>query len=130
MKYQVIFYKDNRGRSPMKSFLDDLQIKANSQKYSKQLFKKIVLYIEVLEKMGSRAGLPYTRNIGDGIWELRPNRYRIFFFIWKGNQIILLHSFYKKTKKTPLTEIQRAKREKRDWLKNGHKRILTTDIKD
>jgi len=67
--------------------------------------------------------MPYTKHIGNGIWELRPNNYRIFFFIWDNNQIVLLHSFLKKSRKTPIREIQRAEREKSDWIQNGHKRM-------
>lgn len=124
MNYEVIFYIDHRGRSPVKKFLDELQRKASSQKSSKQLFKKIVMYIEILEKSGSRAGLPYTKYIGNSIWELRPNDYRIFFFIWNRNHIVLLHSFRKKTRKTPISEIQKANKEKDDWLQHGHHRFL------
>ena len=111
MGYNIIFYKDHRGRSPVKSFLDDLQTLAKTQKRSKQLFKKIVLYIEILKRIGSRSGLLYTRHISNGIWELRPNNYRIFFFIWNGNHIVLLHLFHKKTNKTPISEIKRAETE-------------------
>lgn len=123
MYYEVIFYIDHRGRSPVKEFLDELQTRASTQKDARQLFSKIFLYIEILEKTGSRSGLPYTKYIGDGIWELRPSNYRIFFFIWNGNHIVLLHPFQKKTKKTPSRQIQQAKKEKNDWVQNGHKRL-------
>ncbi len=101
--------------------MDELQLKAASQKFTKQHFSKIVLHIEILEKTGSRVGLPYSKHIGNGVWELRPNDYRIFFFVWNGNYIVLLHTFRKKTKKTPLREIQRAEKEKSDWIQNGNK---------
>ncbi len=122
MNYEVIFFEDNRGRSPVKDFLDELQLKATRQKSAKQLLSKIVLYIEVLERTGSRSGLPYSKNIGNGIWELRPSDHRIFFFFWNGNHIVLLHSFRKTTAKTPQREIQKAEREMLDWIENGHYR--------
>ncbi|MED4018558.1 type II toxin-antitoxin system RelE/ParE family toxin [Sutcliffiella cohnii] len=123
MNYEVIFYEDDRGYSPVKSFLDDLETKAIRNKQAKQLFAKVVFYIEILEKSGTRSGLPYTKYIGDGIWELRPKDQRILFFGWKDNQIVLLHSFRKQTQKTPPQEIKKAKIEMEDWLKNGDHRI-------
>lgn len=123
MNYEVIFYEDNRGHSPVKALLDDLQVRAETDKSAKQLFSKIVLYIEILEKKGSRSGLPYTKHIGNGIWELRPKDQRIFFFGWESNNIVLLHSFRKETKKTPKQEIEKAEKEMADWLKNGKHRI-------
>ncbi|HEO8422734.1 TPA: type II toxin-antitoxin system RelE/ParE family toxin, partial [Yersinia enterocolitica] len=41
---------------------------------------------------------------------------------WDGNKIVLLHSFHKKTKKTPSLEIKQAEREMKDWLENGKDR--------
>ncbi|WEZ10424.1 type II toxin-antitoxin system RelE/ParE family toxin (plasmid) [Priestia flexa] len=123
MNYEVIFYEDNRGRSPVRELFDELQQKAETDKQAKQLFAKIFLYIEVLEQSGTRAGLPFTRYIGDGIWELRPKDHRILFFGWHENKIVLLHSFRKQTQKTPIQEIKKAKKEMEDWLKNGDHRI-------
>lgn len=122
MNYEVIFYEDGHGCSPVKEFLDSLQIQSSSSKQAKQLFAKIVLYIKILEESGTRSGLPYTKHIGNGIWELRPKFHRIFFFGWDGNKIVLLHSFHKKTKKTPSLEIKQAEREMKDWLENGKNR--------
>ncbi|WP_153461429.1 type II toxin-antitoxin system RelE/ParE family toxin [Sediminibacillus terrae] len=123
MNYEVIFYEDDRGRAPVKDFLDELQLKATNNKKDKQLLRKITLYIEILEKLGTRAGLPYTKNIGNGIWELRPKDHRVLFFGWKGNQIVLLHAFRKETKKTPIREIEQAEKEMKDWLSYGENRI-------
>lgn len=123
MQYEVIFYKDSRGFSPVFEFLNELDQKATRNKYDKQLLKKIALYIEILEQSSTRSGLPYTKYIGNGIWELRPNRYRILFFSWKNNQIVLLHTFEKKTKKTPRQEILKAQNEMADWIQNGEHRL-------
>lgn len=123
MNYEVIFYEDDRGRSPVKEFLDVLDAKAKSSKQAKQLLSKIILYVEILEKSGTRSGLPYTKYIGNGIWELRPKDHRVLFFGWEGNKIVLLHAFRKDTQKTPQREIEQAEKEMYDWLANGKKRI-------
>lgn len=41
---------------------------------------------------------------------------RVFFFFWKDNTFVLLHSYIKKTQKTPRREIMKAERKKRDWI--------------
>ena len=51
------------------------------------------------------------------VWELRPGNNRIFYFYHKDNTYVLLHSFRKKTQKTPKQEITRAKSERDDYLK-------------
>lgn len=123
MNYDLIFYENDRGLSPIEDFLDDLQIQAESDKSAKQLLEKIYFYFEILSNSGTRAGMPYTRFIGNGLWELRPKDHRIFFFGWEGNKIVLLHSFRKETKKTPAAEIKKAEKELSDWIANGEKRL-------
>jgi len=58
----------------------------------------------------------------DGLWEVRVSAgngiFRIFCFFEKGNMIILLTGFQKKTKKTPRKEIKRAERLKKQYYEN------------
>ncbi|MBQ5684470.1 MAG: type II toxin-antitoxin system RelE/ParE family toxin, partial [Clostridia bacterium] len=51
------------------------------------------------------------------LWELRPGRRRVLYFYHKDNTYVLLHSFIKKTQKTPRREIEKAKRERNDYLR-------------
>ena len=55
----------------------------------------------------------------DGLYEIRVlvrrNIYRIFCFFDKGNLIVVLHGFHKKTQKTPKNEIEKAKRLKLEY---------------
>lgn len=41
---------------------------------------------------------------------------RIFYFFYRDNIFVLLHVFRKKTQKTPLREIEKAKAERSDYL--------------
>ncbi len=50
------------------------------------------------------------------IWELRPGNNRIFYFACEEDDFVLLHSFRKKTQKTPHREIDKAKAERDDYL--------------
>jgi phage-related protein len=58
----------------------------------------------------------------DGLWEIRVSAgngiFRVFCFFDKGNLIILLSGFQKKTQKTPRTEIKRAEKLKKEYYEN------------
>ncbi len=58
----------------------------------------------------------------DGIWEVRVSAgngiFRVFCFFEKGNMIILLSGFQKKTQKTPKKEIRRAEKLKKEYYEN------------
>ncbi len=58
----------------------------------------------------------------DGLWEVRISAgngiFRIFCFFDKGNLVILLSGFQKKTQKTPMKEIKKAERLKKEYYEN------------
>ena len=115
--YEVVFYEDTRGNSPTGDFIGKLDERALYSRDSRILLKQIIYQINILERLGTRSGENFTKHIEDEIWELRPGSRRILFFMWKDNKIVLLHSFYKKTNKTPQKEIEKAKKEAKDWVK-------------
>ena len=67
-------------------------------------------------------GMPLVDHLGSGIWEIRsrlPNRIaRTLFFVHEG-EIILLHGFIKKTRKTPNEDRALALRRKNAYVKNA-----------
>lgn len=115
--FSIKFYRNRRGREPVGEYLTKLQNEADESKDSRIKLQKIYEYIGMLEENGTRAGEPYVKHLVDGIWELRPLRTRVLFFFWAENTFILLHSFIKKTQKTPQAEIDKAVRERDDFLK-------------
>ena len=117
--FEVIFYRDQNGKSEVVDYLDELGKNANTDKKDRINRQKILAYLQVLSQYGTRMGQPYVKHIEDDIWELRPLRNRIFFFYWKDNKFVILHCFTKKTQKTPAKEIERAKRNRKDCLKRG-----------
>jgi phage-related protein len=54
--------------------------------------------------------------------EYQSNIYRVFCFFDKGQLIILLNGFQKKTQKTPLKEIRLAEKLKKEYFNNKTKR--------
>lgn len=63
---------------------------------------------------GPNLGLPYTRAMGDGLFEIRAKGQegigRALFCMLKGRKVVILHEFIKKTPKTPPADIQIARK--------------------
>ena len=114
--YNIIFYEDRNGKSDLWEFLEDLRLKSNKSKDARIQYKQIMFYIELLQNNGTRLSENITKHLGDGIWELRPGDNRVFYFFFKENTFILLHQFRKKSQKTPLIELNKAKSEREDFI--------------
>ena len=75
--------------------------------------------LEFLEEKGPALREPFSKPLGDGIFEIRAkqgsNISRVLYFFVIGRKIILTNGFVKKTVKTPLGEIVRAKRYRADF---------------
>ena len=65
-----------------------------------------------MEEYGPNLGMPHTRALGNGLFEIRAKAEegigRAFFCTMVGKKIIILHSFIKKTDKTPKRELDIA----------------------
>ena len=115
--YKIHFYKDRNGNEPVLEYVNMLSEKKD--KDSRIKLNKIRDYVKALSEYGTRLGEPYIKHLGGEIWELRPLRDRIFFVAWHDGRFVLLHSFMKKTQKTPAREIKKAKRELADMIERG-----------
>ena len=116
MAYNIIFYEKQNGESELWNFLEKLRKKSATSKDAHIQYKQTSLYIELLQNNGTRLPDTATKHIEDNIWELRPGNNRIFYFFCDKNDFVLLHSFRKKTQKTPRREIEKAKSERDDYL--------------
>ena len=109
---EVIFYEDKNGRVPVRDFLNSLDIKMRT---------KLALTIDKLEQFGYELREPYSKPLGDGIFELRAqagrNISRVLYFFVVNGKAVLTHGFIKKTQKTPKAEIERAVRYRDDYLR-------------
>jgi len=67
---------------------------------------------------GPNLGMPHTRPMGDGLFELRLKAAegiaRVFFCTVVGRQIVVLHQFVKKSEKTPKRELNIARNRMRE----------------
>ena len=70
---------------------------------------------------GPNLGLPHTDAFGGGLFELRlkgaEGIARVFFCLIVKQQIVILHSFIKKTQKTPDKELKLAKQRMKEFKK-------------
>src|SRR5947208_11404249 len=73
-------------------------------------------YIHLTERMlafGPNLGMPHTRAMGKGLFELRLKSKegigRVFFCVLPGQRIMMLHAFVKKSAKTPAKELRVAR---------------------
>lgn len=75
---------------------------------------RFVRYVERMEIYGPDLGMPHTRAMGDGLFELRLKAAegiaRVFYCTCVGRRIVMLHQFVKKSEKTPLRELNVARR--------------------
>ena len=62
---------------------------------------------------------PLVDNLGDGLWEVRSrlsNRIARTLFAIVDQEIVLLHGFIKKQRRTPPDELELAKKRKKQYL--------------
>lgn len=115
--HEIHFYRNRNGVAPVYEYLKELN--SRSDKNSRIKAGKVNDYITRLSEEGTFAGLPYVKHIESDIWELRPLRDRIFFVAWYNGSYVLLHHFQKETQKTPIREIEKARREYEDLKERG-----------
>lgn len=114
--FEVNYYRLENGAAPVEQFIDGL----NSKMQAKAMYS-----LALLEEFGNQLREPFSKPIGDGIFELRikfsSDITRIFYFFVVDNKIILTNGFIKKTPKTTKAEIELAKKYKKDYeRRNPH----------
>ena len=114
--YKVEFYEKSDGTSDLWDFLEKLRQKAQTNKDARIQLKQIRLHIQLLQENGTRLPNSITKHLIEDIWALRPGNNRVLYFYHKEDTFVLLHHFRKKTQKTPMSELEKAKRERNDYI--------------
>jgi len=107
--WQIHFYEDHRGKSPVLDFLNSLSPKDRAK--ANNVFR-------LLEEFGTRLGMPHARRIEGRLWELRPGDNRLFYCLYTERKFVILHSFRKQSMKTPEKEIATALRRIKEVLES------------
>lgn len=107
-KLQALFYMTAAGRKPVREWILDLG-KADRIVVGKDIQKV---------EFGWPIGMPSCRPLGAGLYEVRSDLAggriaRVIFCIAAG-EMVLLHGFIKKTRKTPAADIELARRRRKE----------------
>ena len=109
--FQLIAYEKINGEVPVEEFLDSINPKMRAKIYG---------LMEILQEKGNMLREPYSKYLGNGIFELRgkvgSNNTRVLYFFYHNGKIILTNGFVKKTQKTPKKEIKLAKERRKDFI--------------
>ena len=69
---------------------------------------------ELIEEYGPKIGMPFTRSIGSGLFEIRAKGKegiaRVMYCYLAGKELVILNAFVKKTQKTPKKELALARK--------------------
>ena len=103
MHWQILFYKDAQGKEPVKDFI----LKQGSSAKA-----EIIHVFDLLHRFGLNLSKPYVSHVKGKIWELRIKHhsdcFRIFYFVYTGNEFILVHAIKKKQVKLSKRDIELA----------------------
>ena len=122
--YDIVFYRNRKDCSELEDYLLYLANKSINNKDARIQLNQIVYCIELLKRNGTVLPSTILKHLKENIWELRPGNNRVLLFYFKNNQFVLLHIFRKQTQKTPSSEIEKAKKERDDFIeRNGGMRL-------
>lgn len=100
MAWTVTFYSD--------------RVEAEINALAPGLLARFIRYAERMELFGPDLGMPHTRAMGGGLFELRIKAAegiaRVFYCTVIDRRIVFLHQFVKKSDKTPPKELEIARR--------------------
>jgi len=112
--FDVEYYEKEDGTFPAEEFILSLDTKMQAK-----MFREL----ELLETFGNELREPHSKPLGDGIYEVRAkfasDITRVLYFFVVDKKIILTNGFVKKTQKTPVNEIELAKKYRKDYLKRS-----------
>src|SRR5688572_25461059 len=101
-RWIVVFYRDARGREPVRAWLEGLADEDPSA------LGRVHHGIELLEEFGVLLEEPYTRQLAGRLRELRAGAWRITYFADARRRMVLLSSFRKRGGRTPAAELRTA----------------------
>ncbi|MEA1990590.1 MAG: type II toxin-antitoxin system RelE/ParE family toxin [Thermodesulfobacteriota bacterium] len=100
MNWHVTFYNE--------------KVEKKTLSFPKGILANFLHIVEMIEEYGPSLGKPYTAPLGNGFFEVRAKGKegigRSLFSTIKGQEIIILHSFIKKSQKIPKKEIDLARK--------------------
>jgi phage-related protein len=99
----VVFYQTASGAEPVREWLKELPA------YERQAIGEDIKAVQFRWPLG----MPLVRKLTAKVWEVRtqlPTRISRVLFAVKGQHMVLLHGFIKKTQATPVQDIELAEK--------------------
>jgi phage-related protein len=100
MKWRVTFYNE--------------KVESETLRFPVGILANFLHILELIEELGPNLGKPHTAPLGSGLFEIRAKGAegigRSIFCTQKDQEIIILHSFIKKTQRTPKKDLEKARR--------------------
>jgi len=107
-KLPAAFYCTAAGKEPVREWLKGLD----------QADRLIVGQDIATAEFGWPVGMPVSRSLGKGLWEIRSEisngRITRVIFCVADDKMVLLHGFIKKTQKTPKADLDLALKRKKE----------------
>lgn len=108
---KVSFYETPSGRSPIEDFIESLP-KADQARFAD--------VFDGIEKFGLGCPRVQFRQLRGKLWEIKFNApsggFRIAYVFVEIETMVWLHTFKKKTQKTPVTELEIAEKRMKEVL--------------
>lgn len=104
MGWKIEYYESPSGRKVIENFIDGL---------SGGLQARVLRVVELLCQNGHQLGMPHSKSLGNGLFELRVRGYqevRLFYIFGAEKNVSILHGFVKKTQATPNKELEVARK--------------------
>lgn len=105
MKLIINYWRNPAGRAPIEKYIDGID--------NKEERAEILAALKGVQQYGTDSIGVEFRQVEGKLWELKirthGNQHRIFYVVLKGNEMVLLHAYLKKTSRAPLDEIATAK---------------------
>ena len=97
------------------------KVEAETLTFPTGILANLIHIMDLIEQFGPALGKPHTSPMGSGMFEIRAKGKegigRSLFCSIAGNEIVILHSFIKKTQKTPKKDLALARRRMKELKK-------------
>ena len=109
---KIVLYETSSGRSPIEDFISDLP-RADQARFAD--------VFEGIEKYGLGCPRVQFRQLLGKLWEVKFNTpsggYRIAYVVVETDTMVWLHTFKKKTQKTPTGDLEIAEKRMKEVLR-------------
>jgi len=100
MKWKITFFSE--------------KVEEQTLKFPSRILANFLHIAEMIEELGPNLGKPYVGSLGSGLFEIRAKGKegigRSLYCMAKGKEIVILHSFIKKSQKAPKKELDLARK--------------------